>query len=76
MTVYTVVLVARAARAAHRRAAFFTAGVMIVTPLATTALKLLVGRDRPAWQNPDALLHDQRLPVRPRLGDRRPSAAS
>ena len=61
MTAYTIVLVAVLLRRYHR-AAFFTAGVMIVTPLATTAIKLLVGRDRPSWQNPDALLSTNAFP--------------
>jgi YegS/Rv2252/BmrU family lipid kinase len=55
MTIYTVVLVALLFRK-HRRAAYFTAGVMIVTPLLTLLLKSLVGRDRPDWQSLDALL--------------------
>ena len=36
----------------HRRAAVFTVGVMVATSLATTGIKLLVGRDRPPWQDP------------------------
>src|SRR6478735_7433179 len=55
MTIYTVVLVVLLFRK-HRRAAYFTAGVMIVTPLLTTLIKALVGRDRPEWQSLDALL--------------------
>ncbi|MFC6041808.1 diacylglycerol kinase family protein [Nocardioides hankookensis] len=61
MTVYTVVLVALLLRRYHR-AAFFTAGVMIVTPLLTTLLKLVVDRDRPSWQNADALLSSNAFP--------------
>jgi len=61
MTAYTVVLVAVLLRRYHR-AAFFTAGVMIVTPLLTTLFKVVVGRDRPSWQNPDDLLHSNAFP--------------
>ncbi|GAA4704077.1 hypothetical protein GCM10023349_21980 [Nocardioides conyzicola] len=61
MTAYTVVLVAVLLRRYHR-AAFFAAGVMIVTPLLTTICKGVVGRDRPTWQNPDALLHSNAFP--------------
>ncbi len=61
MTVYTTVLVVLLFRK-HRRASFYTAGVMIVTALATTLIKLTVGRDRPSWQNPDALLHNPAYP--------------
>jgi YegS/Rv2252/BmrU family lipid kinase len=61
MTAYTIVLFALLLRRYHR-AAFFTAGVMIVTSLSTTLLKALVGRDRPDWQNPEALLHNAAFP--------------
>lgn len=61
MTAYTVVLVVLLFRK-HRRASYFTAGVMIVTSLSTTLLKLLVGRDRPSWQHPEALLHNGAFP--------------
>ncbi|WP_028638515.1 diacylglycerol kinase family protein [Nocardioides sp. URHA0032] len=62
MTILTVVIVVFLLVRGHRRAAFFTAGVMIVTSLATTALKLLVGRGRPGWQNPDEFLHSMSYP--------------
>jgi YegS/Rv2252/BmrU family lipid kinase len=61
MTIYTVVLFALLLRR-HHRAAFFTAGVMIVTPLATTVIKTTVGRDRPLWQSTEALLNSHAFP--------------
>lgn len=61
MTIYTVVLVALLFRK-HRRAAYFTAGVMIATPIVNTLLKLLVGRDRPLWQHPEDLLTTNAYP--------------
>lgn len=41
----------------HPRAAIFTIAVMLTTSLLTTAVKLLIGRDRPYWQDPIGL-HD------------------
>lgn len=61
MTLYTVVLFALLFRK-HRRAAFFTIGVMIATSISTTVTKGLFGRDRPAWQSTDALLHNEAFP--------------
>ena len=46
----------------HRRAAVFTAGVMLTTWGVTTALKILVGRDRPEWQLADDLLSSKSFP--------------
>ena len=61
MTVYSVILVAALVRK-HRRAAIFTAGVMLATPLVNTALKALVDRDRPEWQHLDKLLSTPAYP--------------
>lgn len=61
MTAYTAVLFVLLLRRYHR-AAFFTAGVMIVTAVATTLLKGLVDRDRPPWQSTEALLHNGAFP--------------
>jgi YegS/Rv2252/BmrU family lipid kinase len=61
MSAYTVVLVVLLFRK-HRRASFFTAGVMIVTSLATTLIKAAVDRDRPPWQSTEALLHNHAFP--------------
>ena len=61
MTVYTVILAVLLLRR-HRRAALFTAGIMIIAGLATTLVKSLVARDRPPWQNADALLGNAAFP--------------
>jgi YegS/Rv2252/BmrU family lipid kinase len=61
MTIYTVVLAALLFRK-HRRAAYFTVGVMLVTSLTTTLLKGLTDRDRPPWQSSEALLHNGAYP--------------
>lgn len=61
MTIYTVVLVALLF-GRHRRAAVFTAAVMIVTSLTTTLMKALIDRDRPPWQDADALLSNPAYP--------------
>jgi YegS/Rv2252/BmrU family lipid kinase len=61
MTIYTVVLFALLFRK-HRRAAFFTVGVMIAVSIATTVIKNLVDRDRPPWQNAEALLSSYGYP--------------
>ena len=63
-------LLVRRATAARRTSPL---GVMIATPLATTALKWLVGRDRPEWQEPVDLLGQPRVPLRARVADRRRS---
>jgi YegS/Rv2252/BmrU family lipid kinase len=46
----------------HRRAAYFTAGVMTCTMLATTGIKLLIGRDRPPWQSTVDILTSHSFP--------------
>jgi YegS/Rv2252/BmrU family lipid kinase len=62
MTVLTVVLTVAMLVKKHRRAAYFTAGVMLVVSAATTLLKLSVGRDRPPWQTPAELLSTHSFP--------------
>ena len=52
MTVLTVVLAAGLLVRRHPRAAWYAVAVMVATSLATTSLKLLVGRARPDWQDP------------------------
>jgi hypothetical protein len=52
MTVLTVLLALVMFLKNHRRAAYLTVGVMVATSLATTGLKLWIGRDRPPRQNP------------------------
>ncbi len=62
MTAYTAVLAVAMFLKGHRRAAGFVVGVMLVTSLATTGLKLLVARDRPEWQQLDELLENGAFP--------------
>lgn len=46
----------------HRRAAIWVALTMGLTSVATTALKLLVGRDRPLWDDPIQTLSSASFP--------------
>jgi len=62
MTVLTVLLALVMFLKNHRRAAYLTVGVMVATSLATTGLKLWIGRDRPPWQNPEYLLESRSFP--------------
>jgi YegS/Rv2252/BmrU family lipid kinase len=62
MAVITVLLVVLLLTRGHRRAAVFTAGVMVVATLSYTLLKGLVGRDRPPWQNPVELANSLSYP--------------
>jgi YegS/Rv2252/BmrU family lipid kinase len=62
MTVMTVVLAVAMFAKGHRRAALFTVGVMLVTALATTGLKVLIGRARPEWQATEDLLTSKSFP--------------
>ena len=62
MTILTVILAAVMFQRAHRRAAVFTVVVMVVTALATTGMKILVGRDRPEWQHTARFLESQSFP--------------
>ncbi|HYD11106.1 MAG TPA: hypothetical protein VEA78_13475, partial [Acidimicrobiales bacterium] len=61
MTAYTVVLAGLLLRR-YRRAAIYTAGVMLVTSLTTTLAKAVIDRDRPPWQSTEALLHNGAFP--------------
>ena len=62
MTVFTLALAIAMFVRNHRRAAYFTVGVMVATSLATTVLKVRVDRVRPPWQNPDEFLHSLSYP--------------
>ncbi|WP_340537901.1 diacylglycerol kinase family protein [Nocardioides sp. GXZ039] len=62
LTCYTVLLAALLLIKGHRRAAIYAAGVPLVTALATTGLKVWVGRTRPEWQSPDHLLENGSFP--------------
>lgn len=62
MTLYTTTLVLVLLWRRHVRAAVFTAGVMIVTALLTTLVKVTAGRSRPDWQDPVGLLENNSFP--------------
>ena len=62
MTVLTAVVAALMWTRNHRRAAVFAVVAMLATSLLTTAVKLLVGRDRPEWQVEQALLSTKSFP--------------
>ena len=62
MTLYTIVLAVAMLLKGHRRAGVFTIAVMVVTAVATSELKVLVGRERPVWQDPGALLTSGAFP--------------
>ncbi|KQP63757.1 MULTISPECIES: diacylglycerol kinase family protein [unclassified Nocardioides] len=62
MTVLTAVVAVLMFTRGHRRAALYAVLVMAITSAATTGLKLTVGRERPPWQNPDAVLSSNAFP--------------
>ncbi|HET8604117.1 MAG TPA: diacylglycerol kinase family protein [Marmoricola sp.] len=62
MSVYTVVAVALLALRHYRRAALWTAGVMIAVGVGNTLVKLLVGRHRPVFRHPVEVLHSYSFP--------------
>lgn len=62
MALLTVALAAGLWWKGYPRAAYFALGVMLATQLASTALKWLVGRDRPEWQEPIAILGSHAFP--------------
>lgn len=62
MTVITVITAALLAWKKHTRAALFTLGVMIVTALVTTAVKVSIGRVRPEWQDTIQFLESKAFP--------------
>ena len=62
MTIYTTVLTVVLFVRGYRRAAYFTAGVMISTSLTTSLVKSFVDRDRPAWQDPLHLYENPAFP--------------
>ena len=62
ITVMTVVVAAVMLVKGHRRAAYFTVVVMVLASLATTAVKLTVGRERPEWQLTEDLLTTKSFP--------------
>ena len=62
MTIFTAVLAIVLFVKNHRRAAYLTVGVMLATSVATTLLKDAMGRARPVWQDPVALLQNNAYP--------------
>ncbi|MET1059162.1 MAG: diacylglycerol kinase family protein [Nocardioides sp.] len=62
ITILTVIVTALLLLRGQRRAAIFTAGVMIVNGLATTVLKQTLGRDRPLWQDPTGIVENHSFP--------------
>ncbi|MCD4523605.1 YegS/Rv2252/BmrU family lipid kinase [Nocardioides sp. cx-173] len=62
MTAYTAVLAVVMFVKSHRRAAYYTVAVMAATSVATTLIKLAVGRDRPEWQEAEWLLSNHAFP--------------
>ncbi|WP_242530394.1 YegS/Rv2252/BmrU family lipid kinase [Nocardioides aromaticivorans] len=57
-TVFAVVMFVKG----HRRAGILIAVVMAATALATYGTKVLVGRGRPVWQDPEYFLHSNAFP--------------
>ena len=62
MTVMVSVLAVALFVNKHRRAAYFTAGAMIITSLVTTGVKLLLSRDRPDYQDEIGFLASPSMP--------------
>jgi YegS/Rv2252/BmrU family lipid kinase len=62
MTIFTAVLAIVLFIKNHRRAAYLVVGVMLAASIATTLIKNAVGRARPVWQDPTALLANNAFP--------------
>lgn len=62
MTAITTVLAVTLFVKGHRRAGILVAVVMAATALATYGAKVLVGRGRPVWQDPEYFLHSNAFP--------------
>ena len=62
ITILTVIVTVLLLIRGQRRAAIFTAGVMIANGLATTFFKNTLGRDRPVWQDPTQLVSNHSFP--------------
>ena len=62
MTLMTLAVTVLMLVRGHRRAAIYTAGVMVVTTVTYTVIKALVGRARPEWQLDQALLSSKSFP--------------
>ncbi|MEO9322301.1 diacylglycerol kinase family protein [Nocardioides sp. C4-1] len=62
MTIYTAVLAVVMFAKNHRRASVYVVVVGLAAALATTGLKLWVGRVRPDWQHPENILENASFP--------------
>ena len=62
MTLYTTVTAVALWTRKHRRAAYWTVGVMLAASLTTSGLKNLVDRERPVWDQPLHLLTSYSFP--------------
>ena len=62
MTIASLVVIALMLWKGHRRAAIYTAAVMLLTTVLFTSIKALVGRARPEWQLEDALYSSKSFP--------------
>lgn len=62
ITVYTTVLAGAMLIKGHRRAGILIVAVMIVSTVSMRALKAVVGRERPDWQDIDYYLHSPSFP--------------
>ena len=62
MTVLTAALAVAMFAKGYRRAAAFALGVMIANGVATSVLKLWLGRERPLWQAAEHLLDNESFP--------------
>jgi YegS/Rv2252/BmrU family lipid kinase len=61
-TLMTLLVVALLLVRGHRRAAIYTAAVLVATTIAFNVVKILVGRTRPEWQLHDALYSSKSFP--------------
>jgi len=62
MTILTFAVTVLMLTRGHRRAAVYAFGVMTVTTVSYTLIKLAVGRTRPEWQLEDSLLSSKSFP--------------
>jgi YegS/Rv2252/BmrU family lipid kinase len=62
MTIMTLVVAGVMLWRGHRRASIYTLGVMILTTVAFTSMKALIGRARPEWQLEEALYSSKSFP--------------
>ena len=70
MIIWTTLVVLAVASRRRFRAAAFAIAVMVAASLATTGIKLWLGRGRPEWQDTRGRAHLQVLPLGPRVVER------